>query len=215
MPISSLSAILAWHCRRYPLLKSWDIYKLVHQGVFGPGHVVAGAEQAKRSLKDEVERLKAEHRNRGRNEELVEPIELRGRLVRVNLRPLLQKERRVKSEERRSNWGEEHRASADLLAEAMVESAARVKGDPRIMKQRLAAAVKWCRSNLPGQAGELERLSARAERSGYPAFHHSAAYTRAYRPAYRVVLSDFVKPHASGRADLPGRPSRAAAAGGK
>jgi hypothetical protein len=75
----------------------------------------------------------------------------------------------------------------------MVESARRVKGDPDQMKRRLAAAVRWCRMNLPRQAGELERMAVRAEELGFPAFHHSPAYARAYRPAYRVVLRTCVR----------------------
>jgi hypothetical protein len=86
------------------------------------------------------------------------------------------------------------------LVEAVVESARRVEGDPKLMKRRLATAVRWCRKNLSAEAAGLEWLSAQAKESGYPAFHHSSAYARAYRPAYRVILSDCLKRRASGRA---------------
>jgi hypothetical protein len=165
------------------------MYKLIHQGVFGPGHAVASAEQAKRALKDEVGRMKAESRIRYGEQLLIEPIEPRGKLVRVNLRAL-RKERREKSEGRKRNRGKECRTDLDLLTMALVESARRVKGDPERMRRRLAAAVRWCRKNLPRQATELERVAAEAREAGYPAFHHSAAYRRAYRPAFRVILAD-------------------------
>lgn len=195
---TSLSAVLAWHVRCYPLMRAQDIYKLVHQGVFGPGHAVASATQACVALATELRALatqckvqKAKRRmQRDGMEELVEPIEPDGRFVRVNLRPFaIAAEVRIqKAEFRRQNGG------AEWLVAAMVESAKRVKGDPGSMERRLAAAVRWCRKNLLRQAAELERMAARAEESGYPAFHHSPAYSRAYHPAYRVILRACLKP---------------------
>jgi hypothetical protein len=78
--------------------------------------------------------------------------------------------------------------NVEWLVKAMVESGRRVKGDPELMKRRLSAAVRWCRTNLPLEAAALERMATQAAESGNPAFHHSAAYNRAYRSAYRVVL---------------------------
>jgi hypothetical protein len=183
---SSLSAVLAWHLRRYPLMRAQDIYKLVHQGVFGPGHIISSANSARRILDDELAALQV----RSQSEPEFEPIEPDGRLVRVNLRPfaVAAEVRSQKAECRRQNGG------AEWLVAAMVESARRVKGDPGQMTRRLATAVKWCHRNLPRQSAELERMAARAEESGFPAFHHSPAYSRAYRPAYRVILRAYLNP---------------------
>jgi hypothetical protein len=201
LSVSSLSAILAWHCRRYPLLRARDIYKLVHQGVFGPGHLDASGSDVRASLTSElqalatqVKRQRARARSQGPDEQMIEEIDPGRRLVRVNLRPMLEQGAGMKDER--------GRADVEWLVQAMVESVRRVKGDPELMRRRLSAAVRWCRENRPRQAADLERLSARAEASGYPAFHHSEAYTRAYRPAYRVVLRNYVRPvkkQASGR----------------
>jgi hypothetical protein len=176
--LSSLSAVLAWHHGHYPLLRAQDIYKLIHQGVFGPGHIIAGTVAARRALEAELAAMevkgqKAKVKRQDRDEELFESIDPENRLVRVNLRPL---------------FGQGGCTDMEWLLEAMIESARRVKGDADLMKRRLAAAVRWCRKNLPRQAAELDRIAARAEERGYPAFHHSAAYARAYRPAYRVIL---------------------------
>jgi len=201
-----MPAILAGHFRHYPLLRAPDIYKLVHQGVFGPGHMIASAAQAKRMLEKETAALEdrsphcptgaAAAKSRGRMpESAFEPIDPKGRLVRVNLRPLL----RMKAEGVGTNA--EGSLDADWLADVLVESARMVKGDPILMRRRLASAVRWCRQNLPGQASGLERMAAQARESGYPAFHHSPAYQRAYRPAYRVVLRSCLnRLRASGRA---------------
>jgi hypothetical protein len=129
----------------------------------------------------------AEAKSKGRMpESAFEPLDPKSKLVRVNLRPLFEDRGRMETDE----W----------LVAALVESARKVEGDPMLMRRRLASAVRWCRENIPGQATGLERLAVRARKSGYPAFHHSATYQRAYRPAYRVVLSSYLgRPRASGR----------------
>lgn len=176
----SLTAVLAWHRRHYPLLRAQDIYKLIHQGVFGPGHIISSAAWAKRSLEEETAALQVRSpKYKGRmSESKLETVDPDGRLVRVNLRPL---------------FGQGGSTDMAWLVGAMVESARRVKGEPELMRRRLAAAVRWCRKNVPRQAAELEGIAARAEELGYPAFHHSPAYNHAYRPAYRVVLSTCVR----------------------
>jgi hypothetical protein len=174
-------------------LRAQDIYKLIHQGVFGPGHITASTEEARSTLEDEVRSQKLEGRwQNGRPEELVEEIDPTGRLARVNLRPMIEQGRGMKDECGKSG--------SEWLVRAMVESARRVKGDPVRMERRLADAVRWCRESIPRQAAEIERLAARAEESGFPAFHHSPEYSRAYRPAYRVILSGCLKHRVSGRA---------------
>jgi len=120
----------------------------------------------------------------------LEPIDPNNRLVRVNLRPFLGEVKGQKAKAKRQNRG---RADAGWLARTLVESARQVKGEPKQMKRRLSAGVRWCRQNLPREAAGLERLAAQAGESGYPALHHSPAYRRAYRPAYRVILRSCVR----------------------
>lgn len=181
-----MPALITWHLRRYPLMQAQDIYKLIHQGVFGPGHAVASRTQARHALAAELEMLAAQsqEQRRGR-EKLLEPIEPKGTMVRVNLRPLLPGERGEASEAKRE---------VEWLVRGLVQSARSVKGEPELMRRRLAVAVRWCRKNLPHQAAKLERLAFQAGDEGYPAFHHSPKYRRAYRPAYRVVLISCLKP---------------------
>lgn len=189
----SLSAILALHLQRYPVLRASDVYKLIHQGVFGPGHLVASEQRARAGLKVELQELatrvkgqRARVASQSPVKELIEEIDPRGKLVRVNLGPLVASQSRMETAEyRRQNVG--------WVAEAMVESAARVPGTPEQMRRRLAAAVGWCRVNLPGEADALGRLAFTTAESGYPAMHHSLTYRRAYRPAYRVVLMSCVR----------------------
>jgi hypothetical protein len=202
----ALADILGRHLERYPRLRAADIYKLIHQGVFGPGHIIASAAAARRALTGEIVALevkgqKSKVKRQKADEELTEPIDPSGRLVRVNLGPMQEEVRREKSEGRNRNQSERDRTDVEWLAEVLVESARRVKGDPEQMRRRLSSAVRWTRARLPGQAAELERIAAQARKAGYPALHHSPAYQLAYRPAYRVILSAALRQlRASGRA---------------
>lgn len=151
--------------------------------------MISSAARAKRMLEKEVAALEApspKSKGRSRSEPEVEPLDPKSRLVRVNLRPLYEDKGRMKTDE----W----------LVAALVESAQRVKGDPELMRRRLAAAIGWCRENLPLQAVKLTKIAVETGATDFPALHHSPAYERAYRPAYRVVLSACLRrPHASGR----------------
>ncbi|MBM3314841.1 hypothetical protein FJY71_03235 [candidate division WOR-3 bacterium] len=167
-----LADVLDWHRLRYPRLGAADVYKLLHQGVFGPGHLVRDPAAAYEGLLREMAGLEGSPPADISATE-PEPLDPDGRLVRVNLRPLLGKPER-----------------ADVLARALVESAAAVIGDPRLMAGRLAAAVEWCRGSLCQLAAPLEDLAFRARVTAYPALHHSRDYQSSYRPAYRVVLAD-------------------------
>lgn len=172
------------------MLQARDIYKLIHQSVFGPGHIISSADCARQAVEDELALLevkgqKAKVKRQKADEELIEPIDPNGVLVRVNLRPLLGEIKGQKAKAKRQNRG---RTDTGGLAEALVESARRVKGDPEQMRRRLTAAVRWCRTNLPLQAVELARIAVEARAAGFPALHHSPTYKRAYRPAYRVVM---------------------------
>uniref|UniRef100_A0A7C4GE85 Uncharacterized protein n=1 Tax=candidate division WOR-3 bacterium TaxID=2052148 RepID=A0A7C4GE85_UNCW3 len=166
----TLAGILEWHTARYPLLGAVDLYKLLHQGAFGPGHAVVDPEAARQSLVVELAGLEPDE------EEVVEePVDPSGVLVRVNLRPFVGNNRAV-----------------ERLAAAMVQSAAEVRPDPAALAERLAGAVAWLRSRQPGLADQLERVAAEARVQGYPARHHSQLFRLNYRPAYRVVLSRFL-----------------------
>jgi hypothetical protein len=173
MAAAALAAILDRHRVRYPLLGAGDVYKLIHQGVFGPGHIVTGAEAARRAIEDEVRRQKAKDGVQSETEDAVEEIDPEGRFARVNLRPLLGR-----------------RDLAGTLATVLVESASPATGEPVEMESRLSLATDWCRRSLPSRAAPLEVLARTAVRQGWPPIHHSDAYRQAYRPAYRVVRLD-------------------------
>jgi len=136
----------------------------------------------------EVRGQRAKVKGQESDEELIEPVDPGGRLVRVNLRPFLREGGGRKAEGGRMKEEGRRGAGYEWLIRALVESARIVKGSRVQMARRLSAAIRWCRTSLPGQAAELDEIAARAREANYPAFHHSLAYRRAYRPAYRVVI---------------------------
>lgn len=163
--------VLDWHLERYPLMRAQDLYKLLHQGVFGPGHIIKSEEKARQALEQEFGEVRA--RCCMQAVERIEPLSPSGDLIRVNLETLRELD-----------------AAVELVLKVLVESAAAVQGDPGTMKSRLQEAVEWCGEKLPGQAEDLEQLAAFAEADGFPALHHSEVFLTAYRPAYRVVRQE-------------------------
>ena len=163
--------VLDRHLERYPLLRAEDIYKLAHQGVYGPGHIIDDPNAARDAL--ECEFLEVRKRCCLQAVDAIEELDPDDRIIRVNLAPLRDIDNAV-----------------TLLLSAMLESAATIRGDAPLMHARLTVAVDWCRTNVPDQHEQLKKLADEAESTCYAARHHSRVYATAYRPAYRVVLRE-------------------------
>jgi hypothetical protein len=161
------------HLRAHPEAEAQDVYKLLHQSVFGPGHLIPDRDAADRYLEREWAGLGETLPG----EPLLEALADSPPLVRVNLRPY------------RDAGG-----SREVLVDALVTSAARVVGETATFTACLEAAVVVLREERgEAAAEELRRLAERAAGEGYPALHHSEAYREAYRPAYRVVLRELLR----------------------
>jgi hypothetical protein len=165
----TLSEILEWHWRRYPLLGAADAYKLIHQGVFGPGHIVSSAESARLNLQSEIARLDPSSYPDTPD---TEPLDPDGRFIRINLVPLVG-----------------NTAVLDRLGAALVASG-RVRGLPSEMRQRLSSAVEWFAGVMPDIGHELVAIAPEARGAGFPVLHHTSLYAQAFRPAYRVILAE-------------------------
>ena len=162
------SDLVLRHVSTHPAAEAADVYKFIHQSVFGPAHLITDRESAHQYLVQEVACLEPLERD----EPLIERLSHDPPVVRVNLRPFVA-------------------AGGDLdeLFDALVVSANQVRGDPGVMAERLSAAAAVLRElERPDVAADLDRLAEEQAAVGYPALHHSKAFTCAYRPAYRVVL---------------------------
>lgn len=156
---------------RYPGMQAEDVYKLAHQATFGPAHLITDEAAARRYLLDELGGVAIDG-----GAPLVEPLADDPPLVRVNLAPF------------KAAGGD-----PEALLRALVATAASVHGDAVAMCGRLDVAMEVLRAR--GRAAEAERLKvlgAELGARGFPAAHHSEAYTRSYRPAYRVVRRDLL-----------------------
>ncbi len=164
-----VSALIHTHLTRYPTLEIADVYKLLHQATFGPGHAVTNKKIAREWLERDLER-KAPRAD----DPLVENIHPDGALVRLHLRPYVALGGNVKP-----------------LLEAFVRSADQVAGDPALMAQRWTGFEQDCRA---GQFGadrwnlrEMQLFGQAREHEKWPAVRHSPAYAMVYYPSYRVL----------------------------
>ncbi len=164
---------LGAHLEAHPAAAAPDLYKFLHQAVFGPGHAIPNRGAAARYLVSELEGLGPPLPGEARCERLGgEPG-----LVRVNLRPFL--------------VGNGDTAG---LVEAFVATANEVHGAQSKMVSALAQAASVVRSAGRGAlAAELETLGNELASANFPAVHHSEAYREAYRPAYRVIAAERAK----------------------
>jgi len=166
-----LVALITAHMARYPALEVADIYKLLHQATFGPGHAVADKKAAREWLEQEAGQAGA-----ATGEPLVERAHPEEHIVRLHLRPYLAQGGKLK-------W----------LLEAFVRSASAVSGDPAVMVARWQTFADACQLNGPlaGEfpARELRLFGMVRAAEHWPAVQHSPVYSASYRPAYRVLVA--------------------------
>jgi len=176
---TSILSPLNEQLRLHPGMQVEDVYKLVHQGTFGNGHLITDEAEARRYLLSELESVKADA-----TEEFVEVLDGRATIVRVNLRPF--KARGI---------------DPQLLVGAMIASAKAIHPDPAAFERSWREIVDAAgRGSLPWSADALRAFAAAKKAEGYPAIHHSDVYVATYSPAYRVVTIEeaakLVKPGA-------------------
>jgi hypothetical protein len=170
-------SILAEHAVRYPLMTDEDMYKLIHQGVFGSEHAAPDEASARAWLTDELAGLGAGTQAFG---PVVESIAPEVAVVRVHLQPFV------------AGGGD-----VEALLAAFLETASSVRGDVAEFRcvAEVVPAIDPLRWPLEGWRAFVGDLIAR----GLPAVHHSTPFNDAYAPAYRVVAGELV-------AGLIGRP---------
>jgi hypothetical protein len=164
-----VTTLVRVHVARYPASGLLDVYKLLHQATFGPGHLIPNKRAAREWLEQESTLLTPAF-----SEPLVESIHPENEIVRLHLRPYLARRGKLK-----------------LLVEAFVHTADVVEGDPQVM------AARWRLFEMLCQPGGLfaDRFALREARllgmirakELWPAVHHSPDYQSAYQPAYRVL----------------------------
>jgi hypothetical protein len=165
----AIAALIRTHVNRYPAIDILDVYKLLHQAVFGPGHAITNQRATREWLERESELLVPSY-----DEAILENIHPQGQIVRVHLRPYLAA-----------------RGNLEKLLDGYIRSAAAVQGDIETM----AAAWGVFQNMVEADGPLVDRFSARTialvgrtrASEKWPASHHSPAYDQTYKPAYRVL----------------------------
>jgi hypothetical protein len=164
-----------------PEMELRDLYKLLYQGRFGIGHLIASREGARDYLLEEMASLQ-----NAAAEPLLESCSPDGRMVRVNLRPFLR-----------------HSLDPEKLLDAMMETARLTVPDSAAFRSDWDGAGALIKAGkLPFDPAEYARFTREMRERGFPPVHHSEGYSQACHPAYRVVLrKDFMSffPEASVR----------------
>ena len=145
-----------------------DVYKLLFQGVMGVAHILEDREKAWRELEKESEGLDA---SEFMEEPLLEDVSVDGSIMRVYLRPF-------------KRLG----LSLDRLLEVMLVSAGRIEPDKeRFVKVWKSFARLVKAGTLDFDSERLIEFDGVVRVGGYPPVHHSRAYAKVNKPAYRVV----------------------------
>lgn len=152
---------------RYPASRLQDVRKALHQSAFGCGHLVADPLAAAEGIRREAETAASGGRETER---------LDGPWYRVPLGLL------------------KEGLTPETLATAFARSAAMPGEGIEGLEGRLAVLQALIREGkLPFSAPEAEAELAAWQAAGFPACHHSEAYRRAYRPAYRVLHERYAR----------------------
>jgi len=161
----ALSDLINYHIDAHQGFELVDVYKLLHQSVFGPEHLGAGASE--RSIEREMNDAGSEP-----EEPLLEPISMDLSACRIHFRAM-------------KRLG----ISPAIVARAMKESAAQFSRDRGEMF-RLWHEVGTSLGELSGgfRREDFEELTRRVGEKDYPPMHHSSSYRERNRPAYRVLL---------------------------
>jgi uridine kinase len=155
--------------RRYPQAKLVDLLKLIYQNEFGCGHLVTDPSGNFQQLLNEVASLA----EKSDEESAIEPIG--NGFCRLHLRAVNQAG-----------------LSPKTLQSIFLLSAEKQTGDKQSFLQKTAELRRLCEHEiLPFAANDVDEALKRWEDSGGGLFRHSAAFNRAYAPAYRVVEQRF------------------------
>jgi len=168
---ASFRQVILDHYSRYPLIQVLDLYKLIYQGVFGCEHAGVDEENARLMLEQEMK-----NKPGSMEEPVIDPISVDGQIVRVNLRPYF------------AGGG-----NLQALVKAFVLTARKYKGiDSTFIRYWGYAEMMAAMGDLIFNIDDMRKEFASLKQAGFPPVHHTDEYVKAYQPAYRVVLREYL-----------------------
>jgi len=163
--------LLGHHLQRYPLMQLDDIYKLLQQAALGAGHALEAIDSLRKNFDEEIATMGS-----GPEEPVADAISPDGRLARIHMRAYL-----------------EAGHPADALFDAFLQTAREYPPAPdKLRKFCDCVADLAAAGGIPFEQGETAQHFADIAQNNYPIVRHSAAFRKAYRPAYRVVCLDYL-----------------------
>ena len=165
--MKELEQILRQHAAKYPAMEPTDAVKLIYQNEFGGGHLIKDAQAATRYLQ-------YEYNQTDRDPAVPMWEEIGNGIVRVNLAAL---------PESKLSW----------LGEAFLRSAEAHRGNLSNFTEKLDILIRLANYGIFSfDRVALEGYLTAYEQAGYPAVSHSPTYRNTYRPAYRIILKEFL-----------------------
>jgi hypothetical protein len=159
------------HLQRYPTMQIQDLYKLTLQASLGVEHFMEDTVAMLSYLNDELRQVSASD-----HDSLTELLTPDSQLVRLNLRPF------------KLNSGD-----PAALIQAMAVTAKTFRGARKNMFAYWGTVELMAEERfIPFKKRELQQYFQKRARERFPSVHHSTAYSRSYKPAYRVVLRNLV-----------------------
>lgn len=162
----------AW--KNTPSMQAQDAYKWLYHANLGGEHAVENPEGARTWMDREWNGL----RKPDPGEKLIVALRPDGRLVRLNL--AVAKAQGI---------------SKEAVLAAFLESAKEFRADKAdfVRQWQLLGKQLKKRPIMQVRFEDWKELDSRMKKAGYPAVSHSGVYGKAYRPAYRVILSKHIK----------------------
>jgi len=164
--ILSWESLIKIHLMHYPDMQADDIYKMVYQGVMGPGHLGDDFQKILNYLNREISKIEAAQQIK-----LVENIAPDSSYIRINLK-------RFKYDS----------LSSEKLAAIITESARNSPENPEpFIKIWTGIAKRIENGHLSINQGTFSKFNRYIIENNYPVIHHSKDYIEKYSPSYRVV----------------------------
>ncbi len=148
----------------YPRMEAQDVFKYLHQSVFGCGHFVHDRALGIAWIEEEMKTAQPDGHGL---------VFLDGDFVRVPVGY--------------------HGLGAEALFERFFLSSSMPCGTVKDLEERLFVLRTLAQSGeIPLSSEMLNEALQSWKAAGYPSLHHSETYRRLYHPAYRVVHGNFI-----------------------
>jgi len=164
--IKGWTTILNQHLDKYTEMQTTDIYKLIYQGICGPGHLGTDPRMIRKYLDQELSEIEANP-----DVSLMENISPDSEFIRINLK-------KFKS----------LKLPNDMLVHAIRKSSRSMQSDRNKLEEvwkSIKCEVETDRLKIDKK--EFLKFYQFIEENNYPVVHHSELYMQRYSPAYRVV----------------------------